>query len=256
MDPRPHFLLKEPGHVGTAHVQFFSQFFYLHIFSEMLLQVLHNPPGYAGEHKIGCSPAVLIDGINKGQKLDGVRIGQRAVTLPNRVLQLPAQPDSAVNLVPLRPQKGSASRAVYPDYAALRRYEFYQCCLIELDAVLDLAKRYAEKAKEMAEQAAEPRKSELLRIAGIMASVPQNPAQSFYEALQSVQFFLSGLFGLYPLNRPDRYLYEYYKKDTEAGILTREDAQELIDNFCLHVSTRVFSRAACGFSGGQNPGHL
>ena len=28
----------------------------------------------------------------------------------------------------------------YPDYTVLKKYEFYQCCLIELDAVLDLAK--------------------------------------------------------------------------------------------------------------------
>jgi len=136
---------------------------------------------------------------------------------------------------------------VYPDMEAIKKWEFYQCCLIELDAVSDLAKRYAEEALRLAEEKPEPRKSELIRLGKMLKKVPDEPAESFYEAVQSVQFFLSTLFGLYALGRPDRYLYPYYKKDIESGALTKEFAQELIDNFCLYVSDRVFSRAACGF---------
>ena len=136
---------------------------------------------------------------------------------------------------------------VYPEMEEIKRWEFYQCCLIELDAVSDLAARYAMEALRLAEEAPEPRKGELIRLGNMLKKVPDEPAESFYEALQSVQFFLSTLFGLYPLGRPDRYLYPYYKKDMEGGNLTKDFAQELIDNFCLYVSDRVFSRAACGF---------
>lgn len=143
--------------------------------------------------------------------------------------------------------------AVYPSYHVIQKEEFYQCCLIELDAVLDLASRYAQKAAQMAMTAEQPRKSELLRISQIMQKVPAEPATTFYEAVQSVHFFLSNLFGLYPLGRPDRYLYPFYKQDMACGRLTNEEAQELIDNLCLGISTRVFSRAACGFIvGGQD----
>ncbi len=135
----------------------------------------------------------------------------------------------------------------YPEYSELRKYEFYKCMLIELDAVLDLAERYAIYARELASGASEPRRSELEKIAEIMERVPKYPARSFWEAVQSVQFFLGGLFGLYPLGRPDRYLYPYYKKDIESGAIDREFAQELIDNMCLYISDRVFTRAACGF---------
>lgn len=138
-------------------------------------------------------------------------------------------------------------RDFYPEYAELQKYEFYQCLLIELDAVLDLAKRYSERALELANQSPELRRTELKNLAEMMKRVPKYPASSFYEAAQSVQFFLSTLFGLYPLGRPDRYLYPYYKKDIESGKITRELAQELIDNLCLYVSDRVFTRAACGF---------
>ena len=136
---------------------------------------------------------------------------------------------------------------LYPDTEALEKSEFYECLLTELDAVSSLAKKYADAARALAEEKAEPRRSELLRMAEIIERVPENPAESFYEAVQSVHFFLSTLFGLYPLGRPDRYLFELYKKDIESGELTRELAQELIDNFCLGISDRVFSRAACGF---------
>ena len=135
----------------------------------------------------------------------------------------------------------------YPELDAVKQWEFYECCLIELDAVSDLARRYAEEALRIAQEKEEPRRTELIRLGTILKKVPDEPAESFYEAVQSVQFFLSTLFGLYPIGRPDRYLYPYYQKDLENGNLTREFAQELIDNFCLYVSDRVFSRAACGF---------
>ncbi len=137
--------------------------------------------------------------------------------------------------------------ADYGDYEMCRRLEFYDCCLIELKAVLDLARRYSEEARSLAEASAEPRRAELMRLSEMLERVPCEPARTFYEAVQSVQFFLSNLFGLYALGRPDRYLYAFYKNDIENGTLTREFAQELIDNFCLHVSTRVYSRSACGF---------
>lgn len=136
---------------------------------------------------------------------------------------------------------------LYPELESVKQWEFYQCCLIELRAVSDLAKRYAEEALKAANEKPEPRKSELIRLGNILKKVPDEPAGNFYEAIQSVQFFLSTLFGLYPLGRPDRYLYPYYKQDLENGTLTKEFAQELVDNFCLYVSDRVFTRAACGF---------
>ena len=134
-----------------------------------------------------------------------------------------------------------------PEFSDYKKYEFYQCLLIELDAVSKLAKKYSEKAAEIAKDANKERKNELIRLSDILKKVPDMPAENFYEAIQSVHFFLSTLMGLYPLGRPDRYLYEYYEKDLKNGKITPEFAQQLIDNFCLGVSDRVFSRSACGF---------
>lgn len=133
------------------------------------------------------------------------------------------------------------------DMEDIRRGEFYDCCLVELEAVIRLAGQYASHAKKLAESAAEPRKGELLEIARILTRVPAEPAETFREAVQSVHFFTFNCFGLYPLGRPDRYLLPYYERDRARGTLTRVDAQFYIDSLCLLVSTYVFSRAACGF---------
>lgn len=139
------------------------------------------------------------------------------------------------------------------DFSVLESEEFCKCCIVELEALKRLADRYADYAKELSEQAAGCRREELERMSEAMRRVPSKPAGSFFEAVQSVHFFLSNLFGLYPLGRPDRYLLPYYEQDIEEGIITRKEAQELIDMLCLGISDRVFSRAACGFIvGGQN----
>ena len=125
--------------------------------------------------------------------------------------------------------------------------EFCTCCIVELEALLDLAGRYAAAAKDLSETAHGARREELLLMAAALENVPKKPAATFFEAVMSVHFFLSNLFGLYPLGRPDRYLAPFYERDIENGLLTRERAQELIDCLCLGISDRVFSRAACGF---------
>lgn len=133
------------------------------------------------------------------------------------------------------------------DFEQTEKDEFYECMLIELNAVMRLAKRYEEKARNLAETADEKRKKELLEIADNLAVVPMYPAQNFYQAVQSAHFFTFNLAALYPLGRPDRYLLPFYEQDIKNGTLTKEKAQDIIDNFCLLVSTYVPSRAAMGF---------
>lgn len=144
-------------------------------------------------------------------------------------------------------------RNLYPDLSAIEKNDYYESCLIELEALNDLAKRYAKKARDMADSADGTRKKELTRMADALCKVPEFPAETFFEAVQSVQFFIGTVQGLYPLNRPDRYLYPFYKRDIENGIITKAEVQEIIDNLCLLITTRVFSRSACGFMvGGRN----
>lgn len=127
---------------------------------------------------------------------------------------------------------------------SIEKEEFYDGCIVELEALLKLAVRYAGHARTLAQTAEPARSKELMEIADVFEHVPKHPARSFREALQSIHFYTYNLFGLYALGRPDQYLLSYYEADINAGRLTREEAQELIDNFCMLYSTYIFSRAS------------
>lgn len=140
------------------------------------------------------------------------------------------------------------------DFAARKTFaqnvekdEFYEGAIIELEALLRMAERYAVHARKLAETASPERAAELETIAQIMEHVPAQPARTFREALQSCHFYTYHLFGLYPGGRPDQFLYPFYRRDVDAGILTQAEAQELIDNYTMQFSQFAFSSSACGY---------
>ncbi|MSR93515.1 glycyl radical protein [Clostridiaceae bacterium 68-1-5] len=143
-----------------------------------------------------------------------------------------------------------------PDYASKSR--FLQAVLISCEAAIRYGKRYGKLAGELAAKEGEPRrKEELLKIAENCKNVPEKGAKSFYEACQSfwfvqqlIQIESSG-HSISP-GRFDQYMYPYYKADLEAGRLTREQAQELID--CIWVKLNDLNKcrdaaSAEGFAG-------
>ncbi len=143
-----------------------------------------------------------------------------------------------------------------PDYASKSR--FLQAVLISCEAAIRYGKRYGKLAGELAAKEGEPRrKAELLKIAENCKNVPEKGAKSFYEACQSfwfvqqlIQIESSG-HSISP-GRFDQYMYPYYKADLEAGRLTREQAQELID--CIWVKLNDLNKcrdaaSAEGFAG-------
>jgi choline trimethylamine-lyase len=122
------------------------------------------------------------------------------------------------------------------------RYQLLEAMKITLDAVGVFAKRYAKLARDMAVREDNPaRKGELEKIAGICARVPMKPAESFYEALQSIWLGHIALRneGWGPglsFGRVDQYLYPYLKKDLDSGALTKDQARELIGAFLVKVN--------------------
>lgn len=142
------------------------------------------------------------------------------------------------------------------DYAVKSR--FLQAVIISCEAAVRYGKRYGRLAKEMAGEERDPvRREELLRIAQNCENVPEQGAQSFYEACQSfwfvqqlIQIESSG-HSISP-GRFDQYMYPYYERDLEAGKITREMAQELID--CIWVKLNDLNKcrdaaSAEGFAG-------
>ena len=139
-----------------------------------------------------------------------------------------------------------------------RKSHFLEAVILSCKAVIDYAGRYAKLAQEMAAQTSDPvRKQELFVIAENCSRVPAKGAQNFYEACQSFWFVQQLLqmessgHSISP-GRFDQYMYPYYKKDMEAGTITREFVQELMD--CIWVKLNDLNKcrdaaSAEGFAG-------
>jgi len=124
-----------------------------------------------------------------------------------------------------------------------KQIDFLNSILITLDALGTLARRYSKLASKMAEdQEDKRRKGELKRISQILSRVPEEPAQTFYEALQSFWFTylaLHSTLNFVPVGRFDQYMYTYLKRDLDSGRLTLDQAQELVDCLWLKFNERV-----------------
>ncbi len=141
------------------------------------------------------------------------------------------------------------------DYA--RRFHFctavVECC----NAVIAYAERYAVLAEEQAKTADPVRREELLTIASNCRRVPAKGARTFHEACQTFWFIqmlmqTEGSGHSISPGRFDQYMYPYYRADMDAGRITVEQAQELID--CIWVKLNDLNKvrdaaSAEGFAG-------
>ncbi|MGI5999800.1 formate C-acetyltransferase/glycerol dehydratase family glycyl radical enzyme [Lachnoclostridium sp. An131] len=147
----------------------------------------------------------------------------------------------------------------YSDYNDLKKVYFYDAVLILIDASIAFAHRYAALAREQAASCTDPkRKEELLRLAEVCMRVPEYPAESFYEAVQSV-WFLQLILQIesnghsLSFGRFDQFMYPYYKKDIESGAMTEDEALELLENLWLKTFTinKIRSNSHTKFSAGS-----
>lgn len=126
---------------------------------------------------------------------------------------------------------------------ALAKLSFYRAILITLDAVVAFAHRYADLADEMALTEVDPeRRAELARMAATVRRVPEFPAQTFHEAVQSVwliQLVLQIESNGHSLSygRLDQFLNPFYEADLAAGRITPDAAVELLTNLWLKTIT-------------------
>ncbi len=130
---------------------------------------------------------------------------------------------------------------------ALEKVDFYRAAVLVSEGIITLANRYADQAEKAAQTETDAlRKAELLAIAETCRRVPENPPTTFYEAVQMVWFtqlgsILSENSLALNLGRFDQYMYPYFAKDIEAGVLTTEKAQELIEALWIKLSEWVWA---------------
>ncbi|MGG5317716.1 glycyl radical protein [Enterococcus sp. AZ072] len=127
----------------------------------------------------------------------------------------------------------------------LEKMQFLKAEIIVCDGIITLANRHADLAELMASDCEDPiRKAELEKIAAVCRRVPEHPASSYHEALQSILFYEYAIYmeqnaSSYNLGRIDQYLYPYFRADIDNGVITKDEAQELLD--CLWIKIAELS---------------
>lgn len=143
-----------------------------------------------------------------------------------------------------------------------RKMLFYKSCMSMCESAIAFANRYGMKAWDMAKDEKDAvRKQELLGISEICKRVPEHPARTFHEALQSF-WFLQLLPQIYDNGvsispgRFDQYMYPYYVADIEKGLLTREKAQELLESMWVKLTEpiKIYRAADAAFHAGYPMG--
>ncbi|MFW9969033.1 MAG: pyruvate formate lyase family protein [Candidatus Odinarchaeota archaeon] len=128
-----------------------------------------------------------------------------------------------------------------------KRKDFYESVIIAAKAVCDYSNRYAALAMEIAENALETRKAELLEIVERTKRVPALPPRTFMEALQSIWMtnvvmeMSYGEGNIFSQGRVDQYLYPYYAADLAEGRITYEEALEAIEEYLVKLASVVIA---------------
>ena len=105
--------------------------------------------------------------------------------------------------------------------------DLYTALRIEIDALCRLCDRYREKAMEIHND----------QVAQRLSRLPREGAKSFADALQlfRILHFAVWAEGEYHVivGRADQYFYPYLAADLAAGVLTREEALSLLEEFFI-----------------------
>ncbi|HOW24440.1 MAG TPA: glycyl radical protein [Bacteroidales bacterium] len=126
----------------------------------------------------------------------------------------------------------------YADPQAMDKREELRAMEIVADALILYAERHAQELEKLADGEPDPsRKAELNELAAICRRVPAHAPQTFHEALQYYWFVHLGVitetnpWDSFNPGRLDQHLYPFYKRETEAGTLTKERAKEILQSF-------------------------
>jgi len=115
----------------------------------------------------------------------------------------------------------------------------YRAMKTILTAAAAMGEKYAEQAEALLRNEKDGYRTEdLKRIIQTCRNVPRRPAVSFLEAVQALWFAhivntWEDKINANSLGRLDQILYPYYKNDIERGVLTKEEAFEII--CCLWI---------------------
>jgi pyruvate-formate lyase len=126
----------------------------------------------------------------------------------------------------------------------LEEKEFLKAVIEGNQALIALCEKFSQKAREMLEKEEDEEvKQRLNCIAETAQRVPKNPPQTFFEALNTILLIREACISLdgiavAVLGQLDRMLERFYLSDIQKGILTRDEAKDLITWFLVITDAR------------------
>lgn len=132
---------------------------------------------------------------------------------------------------------------------------FYDGCLTALELFAECCDSLAEDAKRQLAGAGEKRKKELNRMISSLQRIKSDPPETFHEAIQLVWVYAL-LAGVINYGRLDDVLGEYLVRDLDHGILTRQEAKDIVKSLWTLIEnkrTTVNGRVLIGGRGRENP---
>lgn len=113
--------------------------------------------------------------------------------------------------------------------------EFYDGMLDVIEGIVSFVERYRESLKA----AYQTNKSEKLKkLIDAIEVVPLNPAENFYQAFVMISAVMC-ISGQFETGRIDNLLIPYYEADLEKGLITREEAIELLRELLSDIDNRA-----------------
>lgn len=137
-------------------------------------------------------------------------------------------------------------------------WNFYEAVTVSAQAFATFCDRYGRLARDMAEKEPNPRiQQDLKDIEAVFRVAPRKGAATFRQALQiaylaHVAIMIESLDNSIALGRMDQFLYPYYSCDIQKGLLTRQQAKDLVTAFSIKMCevVPVFSQRVVNFHGG------
>ena len=125
--------------------------------------------------------------------------------------------------------------------------EFYECTILVLQGACTFMQRYHNYIKEMMPSVEPEYQATLQTVADNCLHLSYRAPESFHEALQSLWFLFVILHmesnaSSFSPGRIDQYLYPFYQKDKEAGIIDDQYALELLECLWLKFNEIVYLR--------------
>ena len=143
----------------------------------------------------------------------------------------------------------------YESIDAVEKRNFWEATIIVFEAWVRFANRYAVLCDKLADEEKDVvRAAELREMARICRKVPNEPAETFREAMQSFwfTFLMVCPSPTSSAGRFDQYMYPFYRKDIDEGRITDEEVLELLE--IMRVKVMKINRVSGKANRAKNAG--